>query len=99
MFVILIVAMVFFGSALLSYKINADIIDGYYKQVTADPFAKADEKLYLRYSAAVGMAECASDDSTFEPVFKRADKAMYEDKVNFKAQNGTYRQKGKLHKK
>jgi diguanylate cyclase (GGDEF)-like protein len=44
-----------------------------------------------RYSAAVGMGELASDDLTLELVFKRADKAMYEDKKNCKGQNGSYR--------
>ncbi|MCR4779731.1 MAG: sensor domain-containing diguanylate cyclase [Ruminiclostridium sp.] len=44
-----------------------------------------------RYSAAVGMAEYASDDSTVELVFKRADKAMYEDKKLYKSKNGSYR--------
>ena len=41
-----------------------------------------------RYSAAVGLAEHASDDNTVELVFKRADKAMYADKAIFKQQNG-----------
>ena len=49
------------------------------------------QKPWLRYSAAVGMAEIASDDYTFELVFKRADKAMYEDKKQFKQQHGSYR--------
>lgn len=37
-----------------------------------------------KYSAAVGMAENASDDITIDLVFKRADKAMYEDKNRHK---------------
>lgn len=41
-----------------------------------------------RYSAAAGMAEYASDDNSVELVFKRADKAMYEDKMEFKKRNG-----------
>lgn len=44
-----------------------------------------------RYSAAVGMAEYASDDNTVELVFKRADKAMYADKMKYKKKNGSYR--------
>ncbi|MBP3857925.1 MAG: hypothetical protein IK990_20160 [Ruminiclostridium sp.] len=44
-----------------------------------------------RYSAAVGMAENASDDNSYELVFKRADKAMYQDKQEFKEKNGSYR--------
>ena len=43
------------------------------------------------YSASVGMAEYASDDSTVELVFKRADKAMYADKQAFKKKYGSYR--------
>ncbi len=39
---------------------------------------------WQRFSAASGMAEYASDDNTVELVFKRADKAMYEDKMEFK---------------
>ena len=40
-----------------------------------------------RYSAASGMAEYASDDNSVELVFKRADKAMYEDKLRYKSGN------------
>ncbi|MBO5550822.1 MAG: sensor domain-containing diguanylate cyclase [Lachnospiraceae bacterium] len=43
---------------------------------------------WCRYSAAVGMAEYASDDNSVELVFKRADKAMYDDKIAFKKRNG-----------
>ncbi len=38
-----------------------------------------------RYSAAVGMAEKASDDYSTEFVFRRADEAMYKDKERFKS--------------
>ncbi len=41
-----------------------------------------------RYSAAFGMAEHAFDDITFDLVFKRADKAMYEEKKRFKEEHG-----------
>lgn len=44
-----------------------------------------------RYSAAVGMAELASDDGTVDLVFKRADNAMYKDKKRIKEQIGSYR--------
>ena len=54
-------------------------------------FTKTDQDPWLRYSAAVGMAEHASDDNSFELVFKRADKAMYEEKKLFKALHGSYR--------
>ena len=41
-------------------------------------------KPWRRYSAAIGMAEYATDDNTVELVFKRADKAMYINKQEFK---------------
>ncbi|MBQ9504926.1 MAG: GGDEF domain-containing protein [Lachnospiraceae bacterium] len=41
-------------------------------------------KPWKRYSAAMGMAEYATDDNTVELVFKRADKAMYINKQEFK---------------
>lgn len=44
-----------------------------------------------RFSAAVGMAEHASDDRTLDLIFKRADKAMYEDKQQYKMSHGSYR--------
>ena len=44
-----------------------------------------------RYSAAVGMAELASDDGTVDFVFKRADRAMYSDKKRIKEELGSYR--------
>ena len=43
---------------------------------------------WLRYSAAVGMAEKAADDYTAEFVFKRADEEMYKDKAQFKKTYG-----------
>jgi predicted signal transduction protein with EAL and GGDEF domain len=46
---------------------------------------------WRKYSAAVGIAEKASDESTVEPVFKRADKSMYEDKEEFKKKYGSAR--------
>lgn len=47
-------------------------------------FNQSGAEPWQRYSAAVGMAENASDDITVELVFKRADKAMYENKSQFK---------------
>jgi hypothetical protein len=52
-------------------------------QTDADP--------WLRFSAAVRMAEYTDGDSSFERVFRRADTTMYEDKKQFKAQRGSYR--------
>ena len=49
-------------------------------QTEADP--------WLRYSAALGMAERASDDYSMDLVFRRADKAMYEDKEAYKKEHG-----------
>ena len=44
-----------------------------------------------KYSASVGIAEYASDDDSYELVFKRADKHMYEEKKAFKEKCGSYR--------
>lgn len=57
----------------------------------AESFAQTSQEPWLRYSAAVGIAELAADDNTLELVFKRADKAMYEEKKTFKSANGSYR--------
>ncbi len=43
---------------------------------------------WFRYSASSGIADFASDDSSVELVFKRADKAMYESKQAFKKKYG-----------
>ena len=48
-------------------------------------------KPWERYSAAVGMAEMASDDRTVDLVFRRADKAMYMDKQRIKEGHVSYR--------
>jgi len=52
--------------------------------------ASGDEEVspWLRYSAAVGMAEYIIEDKTAESVFRRADKAMYENKTQFKEKYG-----------
>ena len=47
-----------------------------------------DVPAWEQYSAAAGMAEHASDDSTVELVFRRADGLMYKDKEQFKAKHG-----------
>ncbi|MBQ6554448.1 MAG: GGDEF domain-containing protein [Firmicutes bacterium] len=46
---------------------------------------------WLMYSASLGMGEYASDDNMVELVFKRADNAMYKNKLKFKQQHGSYR--------
>ena len=54
-------------------------------------FENKDAEPWLRYSAAVGLAEYSDGDNTFEPVFRRADKAMYDEKKLFKERHGSYR--------
>ena len=56
-----------------------------------ESYANEDADPWCRYSAALGMAEHASDDNTVELVFKRADKAMYDNKLKFKTEHGGYR--------
>lgn len=51
-------------------------------------YEQTDVSPWLRYSAAVGMAENRSDDYTTEFVFKRADEAMYQDKARIKGKYG-----------
>lgn len=57
----------------------------------AETFSHTEADPWNRFSAAVGMAEKASDDMTLDFVFKRADKAMYENKSEFKKKYGAYR--------
>lgn len=57
----------------------------------AESFEHEENDPWLRYSAAVGVAEHASDDNSYELVFKRADEAMYEEKKKFKKKYGSYR--------
>ncbi|MBR5421698.1 MAG: GGDEF domain-containing protein [Lachnospiraceae bacterium] len=61
------------------------------KEDYAQSYQQKEQDPWLRFSAAVGMAENASDDVTAEFVFKRADKAMYADKERFKQEYGSYR--------
>ena len=46
---------------------------------------------YLRFSTSLGMGEYSARDNIMELVFKRADKAMYANKMKFKELNGSYR--------
>ena len=57
----------------------------------AESHARTDVDPWERYSASLGMAERSFDDSTVEFVFKRADKAMYAEKEEFKKKYGSYR--------
>lgn len=56
-----------------------------------ESYERKDVDPWERFSSAVGLAELTPEDKTLEPVFKRADEAMYEDKALFKKNNGTYR--------
>jgi diguanylate cyclase (GGDEF)-like protein len=61
------------------------------KKVFEESYSHTEADPWDRFSAAVGMAEKASDDMTLDFVFKRADKAMYENKTEFKKKYGSYR--------
>jgi len=63
----------------------------YLRKAFADSFDQPDTEPWLRYSAAVGLAEYSTDNSNYELVFKQADMAMYEDKKQFKEKYGSYR--------
>lgn len=43
---------------------------------------------WMRYSASAGMSEFRDGDKSVEPVFKRADKNMYDEKIKFKEKYG-----------
>lgn len=58
------------------------------KAAFEESYNHQDTSPWLRYSAAVGMAERSSDDYTTDLVFKRADKEMYRDKEQFKRKYG-----------
>ena len=57
----------------------------------ADAWGQSGLDPWLRYSAAVGLAEYAEENPTFDAVFRLADQRMYEEKNRFKAENGSYR--------
>lgn len=54
-------------------------------------FTSKNERPWEKLSASVGMAENSSDDNSAELVFKRADKNMYDDKLQFREKYGSYR--------
>ena len=66
----------------LTEKLKNDFMSAF-NQTEKDP--------WLRYSAAVGMSEKTPEDTSIDPVFKRADKIMYEDKALFKQMYGSDR--------
>lgn len=51
-------------------------------------FHDEDRDPWLRYSAAVGLADYETGDGMVELTFKRADQCMYEEKMKFKNENG-----------
>ncbi len=61
------------------------------KTVYNESFADTDKEPWMRFSAAVGMAELTDDDDNIEQVFRRADESMYSEKKKFKKQYGSYR--------
>jgi diguanylate cyclase (GGDEF)-like protein len=72
------------------YEHREEIVDqlkkdyiNFHEQTDIDP--------WLRFSAAVGMSELKADDDALEVVFRRADRAMYADKEDFKKKYGGYR--------
>jgi diguanylate cyclase (GGDEF)-like protein len=54
-------------------------------------FARQDAEPWERYSASAGMAVWEPSDESAARVFKRADDAMYANKLAFKAKHGSYR--------
>jgi diguanylate cyclase (GGDEF)-like protein len=56
-----------------------------------ETFLQKDKEMWERYSASVGMAIFEPGDVSVEDVFKRADAAMYDYKVEFKKKYGSYR--------
>lgn len=64
-------------------------------EMLKDAFIKSEQRQnampWEKLSASFGMAEHTSDDTSAEMVFKRADRAMYEEKEKFKETNGSYR--------
>lgn len=54
-------------------------------------YHQPDKEEWERYSASIGMAEFGPSDESAEQVLKRADKAMYEEKMAFKKKYGSYR--------
>lgn len=54
-------------------------------------FAREDKAPWERYTAAAGLADCETGDTSLDQALKRADKAMYAAKQAFKAKHGSYR--------
>ena len=54
-------------------------------------YSRVDKDEWERFSASIGMAEFQKSDENVEQVRKRADEAMYEEKMKFKKKYGSYR--------
>lgn len=54
-------------------------------------YSRMDKDDWERFSASIGMAEFQKSDESVEQVLKRADAAMYEEKMKFKKKYGSYR--------
>lgn len=72
------------------YKARHEIFDDL-KESFEKSYKQSDKDPWLRFSASLGMSENASGDTTVDLVFRRADKAMYKDKKQFKLMHGSYR--------
>lgn len=70
---------------------NRNILFENLKKNYEDSWTDETQEPWTRFSAAVGLAENASDDHSLDLVFRRADKAMYENKTAFKENYGSYR--------
>lgn len=54
-------------------------------------YQREDQDAPERYSASLGMSEYTPSDKSVEQVLKRADEAMYQNKMDFKTAHGSYR--------
>ena len=61
------------------------------KKSFAESYNQENKDQWFRYSASIGISESRANDTTVELIFRRADKAMYEDKKRFKSLYGSYR--------
>jgi len=70
---------------------NRYILYNQLKGLFTQSFLSENNKPWEKLSASVGMAENSLDDNSAELVFKRADRAMYEEKTKFREKYGSYR--------
>lgn len=73
------------------YEDRQDLMDDM-EEFFADCYNDSSKQEYERYSVSIGMAEFdKKHDTSYAEVFNKADKAMYENKMKFKKQYGSYR--------